>query len=201
MIIAGFVGHAVVAGLGEEKREQTCDGDDALHSGSKNVWCSGCWEELPDVCGCDVSRWCFGCATVSARWSAVPAYDFADVALDGGVEDSACDASADGHGTGRFQDVAVIATDNGDETSVQSMVSLSIIDGVDDVFKDEADEGSDSGFEVGAKEIDAMVRRARKLGCSSEEVANAEHFNDIGLEQKRALLLKLWPRLSIRELC
>ena len=54
----------------------------------------------------------------------MPAYAFTDVTLDGGVEDSACDASAVGHGAGRFQDVAVIATDNGDETSVQSMVSL-----------------------------------------------------------------------------
>ena len=67
--------------------------------------------------------------------------------------------------------------------------------GADDVSKDESDQGSDSGLEVDAKEIDTMVRRARKLGCSCEEVANAENFNDISLEQKQELLLRLLPQI------
>ena len=38
------------------------DSDDWERGDAKNVWCSGCWEELPDVCGCGSSRWCVECA-------------------------------------------------------------------------------------------------------------------------------------------
>ena len=167
----GKVGVDMEAGLCDGNVEWKCDDDDALHSGSKNVWCSGCWEKLPDVCGCVAPRWCIHCAAELARWSAEPAHDYDAVARDGGVEDSVSDIHVDG------------------------MASLVIIDGADDVSKDESDQGSDSGLEVDAEEIDTMVRRARKLGCSCEEVANAENFNDIGLEQKQELLLRLWPQI------
>ena len=158
------------AGLCDGNVEWKCDDDDALHSGSKNVWCSGCWEKLPDVCGCVAPRWCIHCAAELARWSAEPVHDYDAVARDGGVEDLVSDIHVDG------------------------MASLISNDGADNVSKDESDQGSDSGLEVDAKEIDTMVRRARKLGCSCEEVANAENFNDIGLEQKQELLLRLWPQ-------
>ena len=45
-------------------------GEDAQQSQTKNVWCSGCWEELPDVCSCGASRWCVQCAAGLGRRSA-----------------------------------------------------------------------------------------------------------------------------------
>ena len=91
---------------------------------------------------------------------------------------------------GGVEDVEDLVSD----IHVDNMANLVIIDGANDVSKDESDQGSDSGLEVDAEEVDTMVRRARKLGCSCEEVANAENFNDIGLEQKQELLLRLWPQ-------
>ena len=38
------------------------DGDDRERDDAKNVWCSGCWQELPEVCRCDATRWCVECA-------------------------------------------------------------------------------------------------------------------------------------------
>ena len=43
------------------------DWDTAGNGGSENIWCDGCWEELPEYCGCGSVRLCLHCAVGSSR--------------------------------------------------------------------------------------------------------------------------------------
>ena len=63
--------------------------------------------------------------------------------------------------------------------------------------EEEEEQEADDVIEVDAAQIHQMVRRARKLACTEEEISDARDFNSIGLERQRALLGKLWPSLAL----
>ena len=64
-------------------------------------------------------------------------------------------------------------------------------------IEEEEEQEADEVMEVDAEEIHKIVRRARKLACTDEEIGDARDFNGIGLERQRALLVKLWPSLAL----
>ena len=63
--------------------------------------------------------------------------------------------------------------------------------------EEEEEQEADDVIEVDATQIHQMVRRARKLACTEEEISDARDFNSIGLERQRALLVKLWPSCAL----
>ena len=63
--------------------------------------------------------------------------------------------------------------------------------------EEDEEQEADDVIEVDGAEIHSIVRRARKLACTDEEIGDARDFNSIGLERQRALLVKLWPLLAL----
>jgi hypothetical protein len=67
----------------------TCKADAVSNVGGEcleNLWCSGCWEVLPNFCGCGSVRFCVHCVTGAAKVLAEPGDGKADVAASGGEQ-------------------------------------------------------------------------------------------------------------------